>query len=82
VYVQFEDDSSMVEVLRGQVVPAAGCASACHSVGDDGASVRRPISVSSPVWLELGGTSEYQGQENESIHVCRCGMEMCVCVIV
>jgi hypothetical protein len=29
----------MVEVLRGQLVRAAGCASAWHSVGDDSAGV-------------------------------------------
>jgi hypothetical protein len=39
VYVQFEDDGSMVEVLRGQLVPVAGCAPAWHNVGDDGAGI-------------------------------------------
>jgi hypothetical protein len=38
VHVQFEDDSPMVEELGGPLVPAAGRASACHSVGDDDAS--------------------------------------------
>jgi hypothetical protein len=33
----FEDDSPMVEELGGLLVPAAGCASAWHNVGDDDA---------------------------------------------
>jgi hypothetical protein len=38
-HVQFVDDSPMVEELWGLLVPAAGYASAWHSVGDDGAGV-------------------------------------------
>jgi hypothetical protein len=34
--VQLECDSSLVEELRGPLEPAACCALAWHSVGDDG----------------------------------------------
>jgi hypothetical protein len=34
VHVQFEVDSPMVEEIRGLAVPATGCASAWHNVGD------------------------------------------------
>jgi hypothetical protein len=37
--VQLVDDSPMMEGLCGLLVPAASCALAWHSVGDDGAGV-------------------------------------------
>jgi hypothetical protein len=48
MYLQFEVDSPMVEEAQGSLVSVAGCASAWHSVGDDGTGVGGLIRFSLP----------------------------------
>jgi hypothetical protein len=59
VDVQLEGDSPMVEEPRGALVPAAGCYSAWHSVGDDGTSVggllRSPLPCGWSWWCVVSG---------------------------
>jgi hypothetical protein len=54
VFLQLECDGSMVEELRGSLEPAAGCASAWHSVGDDDSGVDGLFRSSRPcMWLRM-----------------------------
>jgi hypothetical protein len=59
VFVQLEDDSPTVEKLRGSLVPVAGCATAWHNVGDDGACVggllQSPLPCGCSWWCVVSG---------------------------